>query len=367
MKKNFLKDILLMFITFFLLLIFCEVAVRVYDGFRGKNIFNNSHRDLLSKKIKSVTPFRMFGDSLYHQDQNSDTLFLKSSHNEMFPFKKDENTFRIVCFGGSTTRNSFVFNKYGTHYPLDLQKKLSIAFPQKNIEVINVGYEAYSSAHSLIILMLDVASWSPDLIIFMHNHNDLTSSYWPNLRFDYSNKYGAQYYQPSGYLENYTTLNFIFRWSSFYWMVKEKIDNIFKSTSKVKITTRSYGNDPMNISKDIFTRNLRNFKVLSENIGCNVIFMSQALNKNAKKSDFIPAEKSEMIWPEHEEYVQHHKNFNKIINNVAVSTNSFFLDNDSLFCNDSTLFIDALHYSKEGVYKLSKNIYDYIILNKIIK
>lgn len=367
MKKSLFKDITLMFIPLIFILILCELGTRTYDRFNGRSFFNNSHRDILTKKIKKITPFRVFGDSLYHYESNTKELFLKSSHSELYPLVKSDSTFRIVCFGGSTTRNSSAYNKYGIHYPSELQKKLNTKFEEKQIEVINVAYEAYSSAHSLIILMLDVSSWSPDLILFMHNHNDLTASYWPNLTFDYSNKYGANYYQPSGYLDNYTTINFLFRWSSFYWLVKEKIANLINNKSRVKVTTESYGIAPSEMSQHIFTRNLDNFKKISDNIGCNVIFMSQALNLHAENSDFVPVDKSEMIWPKHDEYVQHHNYFNTIINDVAVSTNSYFLDNDLLFSSDSTLFIDALHYSKEGVYKLSQNIYEYIILNKIIK
>ena len=119
MKKSFWKDLAILVFTMMVLLILCELVLRTYDTINGRNFFDNSHRNLLSRKPKEIIPFRVFGQSLY--EKQNDTLFIQSSHNELYPLNKTSNTYRIVCFGGSTTRNAHAFREYGIHYPLVLQ------------------------------------------------------------------------------------------------------------------------------------------------------------------------------------------------------------------------------------------------------
>ena len=63
----------------------------------------------------------------------------------------------------------------------------------------------------------------------------------------------------------------------------------------------------------------------------------------------------------------HHEFFNKIIKEVALNTNSYFLDNDSLLGGEPKYFMDEVHYSKIGIEKLAGNYRDYIISKNIIK
>lgn len=364
MKKSFWKDLAIFTFTMIVLLVVCEVMLRAYDTFNGHNFFDNSHRNLLSRKPKEIIPFRVFGQSLY--EKHNDTLFIRSSHNELYPLDKRSNTYRIICFGGSTTRNSHSFKNHGIHYPILLQNNLKTVYPQKDIEVINVGFEAYSSPHSLIVLLLNAVSWDPDLVIFMHNHNDLTASYWPNFRIDYENKYASKYYQPDSYYERYTTFNVIFQWSSFYWMVREKLQYIFQKSENVSKNIKSYGSEPVKDAVNTFKRNVENFISLSRKSNSRVLLLSQAINKEEKYSDFIPTDKSNMIWPPHEEYLSHHRFYNDLIRSISISKKTYYLDCDSLFNSDPELFIDALHYSKKGVDKLSQIISDYILEKNII-
>ena len=365
MKKSFWKDLAVLIVTMTVLLIVCEIVIRTYDAIKGHSFFDNSHRNILSSKPKGIVPFRVFGQSLY--EKQNDKLFIRSSHNELYPLKKSSDTYRIVCFGGSTTRNSHSFKKYGMHYPLLLQNDLNDVYTQKNIEVINVGFEAYSSPHSLIVLHLNVVSWEPDLVIFMHNHNDLTASYWPDFRFDYENKYASEYYQPASFYERYTTMNVLFQWSSFYWMVREKLLNIFKGSNDIAKNIKSYGSEPIKDAIDTYKRNVQNFISLSRSVDSKVLLLSQALNKGEKYSDFIPTNKSKMVWPPHEEYLSHHNLYNNLLLNLSVSNKTYFLDCDAMFNSEPELFIDALHYSNKGVIKLSQIISDYIVENNLIK
>ena len=67
------------------------------------------------------------------------------------------------------------------------------------------------------------------------------------------------------------------------------------------------------------------------------------------------------------EWKRQYKFFNKLIKEVADSTNSYFIDNDALFAEDSVYFHDAVHYTKLGIEKLAHDYADYIISKNIIK
>ena len=58
---------------------------------------------------------------------------------------KAEATYRIICLGGSTTEG-----KKAANYPAFLESLLRKRYPEKNIEVLNVGKYFYNSQNSII-------------------------------------------------------------------------------------------------------------------------------------------------------------------------------------------------------------------------
>ena len=362
-----MKKLVTRMIVFILIFIVIgESSVRFRDFLKGHGFFTN-YRDRLILKESTIVPFRMFGPHFYTEINGK--KYILSSHNELYPFKKPENTFRIVCLGGSTTRNPVPFRKYKIHYPLVLQRLLQDSIKDKNIEVINAGYESF--AHILILLELDVISWKPDLIIVSDNHNDLDAAYWKDFQLDYSNKYGTKWFLPQ-FLKDYTTLNASFHWSSLFWYIKDKIQTYEENLNRNNFLLQrraSYGNIPPQICQYTFKRNLFNIFALAHNCGIPVLFASQPINRNVESADFLPYDQNEprQVLPLLPEWKSQYKFYNKLIKEVADSTNSYFVDNDALFAEDSIYFIDAVHYTKLGVEKIAKNYTDYIISKHIIK
>ena len=245
-QKRLKSNLILALSTCILLFILGEITVRIKDTLAGHNFFSND-RDELSYSHNPIMPYVVFGHKLYIKKGNE--LFISSCHDELYPIKKAPNTFRIICLGGSTTINEDSYLKYKEHYPLLLQNLLQAQYPNKKIEVINLGFGGYSTAHLLILFELNVISWDPDLVIVSENHNDLTAyCFPPELTLDYSNKYGSYNYTGSSYFKNFTTLNTLFRWSSFYWSLKDKWDKIFDKPDLVPISRRSFGNAPPKLS-----------------------------------------------------------------------------------------------------------------------
>ena len=364
--NSFIKKGIIFILMF---LVVGEFSIRARDYLKGYGFFSNEFRDKLMFSESTIVPFRMFGPR-YYTEKNGEK-YIVSSHDELYPLKKPKNTFRIVCFGSSTTRNEFVFRKYKIHYPLLLQNFLQDSIKNKNIEVINVAFDAYATPHFLILLELDVVSWSPDLIIISENNNDLDAAYWKDFQFDYSNKYGTKWFLPQ-FLENYTTINALFHWSSLYWYIKDKIRDYERNLNRNNLARRRrahFGNMPPEIIQYTFRRNLLDFYSIAHRWGISVLYASQPINANIESADFLPYDEDAPrdVQPLLPEYKHQFKFFNNILKQVADSTNSYFVDNDSSFAEDSIYFHDAIHYTKLGVEKLAHNYADYIISKKIIK
>ena len=365
----------ILFLLFFF--IAGEIATRTRDSLHGYKFFSNNRNQLVVAK-HPIIPFRTFGPKLYAV--KNDEIFISSSWNELYPIKKTANTFRIVCFGGSTTQDYEEYLKWKIHYPILLQRLLQKSIPQKNFEVINIAYNGYSTVQSLIELLLDVVSWEPDLVIINHNWNDMDASYFYNLTFDYANKYNRKFFNVPELNEQFAPMDALFHWSSFYWYLKDKfelrketsIQNDSDDVDFINIKHKNqvtYGNDPPKLSQEIFRRNLLNFYYIAHGWGIPVLYATQPLKSSLDYSEFKPPNLivKDYQLPNIIQRRAHHKFFNKIIKEVAIKTNSYFIDLDSLLGGNPENYIDGLHYSKIGTERVAKYFYNCIISNHIVK
>ena len=355
----------LIFLSLFSTFLVVEIGIRSYDAFRGLGFFSN-HRNPLSTSKKPMIPFRTFGFELYKKIDGE--VFISSRHGELYPLENSSHTFRIVCFGGSSTENEAVFNIEGIHYPLLLQSKLRERLRRDNIEVINVGYSAYATPHSIILLALDVLSWNPDLVILSHNVNDMLIMYWPDFTFDYSNKYSHIFFSVPNHTSLSTPMNVIFQHSQFYWFVRARIENLFKQ--KIVFQRKSYGNQPNPMAIKVFERNLRSFITLAKSNGIHVLLSTQPLQPCEdyffRHMSYKPYN-NVVVYPLHNEFVKHFSAYNQMTEKTAKDMGVFFIDNDQIMGGQKEYFIDFVHYSKGGVEELAQNYSDFIIANKIIR
>ena len=88
---------------------------------------------------------------------------------QQFEKKNPEKTFRIFCFGGSTT--------YGRPYRAEtafaqwLQLNLNFIDSDRNYEVINVGGISYAS-YRIVHLVEEATKYDPDLFVIYMGHNE---------------------------------------------------------------------------------------------------------------------------------------------------------------------------------------------------
>lgn len=361
--SGFTQNCLISLFSLLFVLVSLELGIRADDLLKNKDpLLSSEPRNLLTERPKATIPFRMFGFQLY-QEKNG-VRSISSRHGELYPIEKPKGSFRIVCFGGSTTEQAI----NGKHYPLRLQALLRERLKTDSIEVINVGNSAYATPHFLILLELDVIYWKPDLIILSENVNDLLAQYWPNFTFDYSNKYAHEFYMTPDYASRYTLPNLLFQHSRLYWFLQSEWGKITINSRRLAIRRKSYGDTPNPLAAKVFEQNLNTFIGLAKSHGIKVLLSTQPLQPSEDYFVRHFAYKSYnniIFYPRHDEFVQHHRFFNNIIKKVASAPGVLFLDNDQMMGGREENFIDSVHYSESGLEKLAKSYADFIIANNL--
>jgi len=359
------RNFTLVFVSFVCGLLFLELGIRGYDATRGYGFFSDHRSEIMS--VPTSRPFRGFGPD--HYSEQDGKRFIVSRHGELYPLEKPDGTVRIVVFGGSTSENSYAFETAGIHYPGLLQKRLRERLGRSDIEVISVANSAYAAPHSLILLELDVVSWNPDLIIVSHNINDLMTEYWPNFTLDYSNKYKHKQFGLPDLEKLYTPLNILFRRSQLYWVVKSRIDRIFRKPKENTLQRRSYGETPSPKSLEIFKRNLRSMIAIAKYNNIKVLLGTQPIASSEKLFDTHMKEKSYndiVVYPLHEELLLHHSIFNDYIIKIAKEDGVNFVDNRLTIPDGEAYFIDFVHYTPAGVSLLAENYANSLLNSKLL-
>ncbi len=327
-----------------------EVGVRGVDLVSGRGF--GAGRNPLARERRPARPFRQFGEDLVLRDDDG-TLVIRSVHGERYPFEKAPGAFRVVVFGGSTTHNMEAWEAERIHYPLVLQEQLREATGRDDIEVINVGFAAYSTAHSLVVLALDALSWDPDVVILSHATNDLHASYFPGFVPDYSNKYGHPSYLGPDLRSEYTPAAVLLQWSEAYWFLR---DVLGEETDR-SLKRADYPEEPEPEVAAVFARNLRSFAALARSRDVDVVFGSQARHADPTRFARHMGEKpyNDIVrYPADEVAAARHRAFNRILREVAEETGAGFVDNSGMDGVDA-YFTDHVHYTPEGIRALAGN------------
>lgn len=349
-------EFLLLSGTLGLLLVGSEIAARVLDAAHGYDFLQNKQR-----AERGIIPFRMFGPDFYTKKGTVRTIV--GRHGAEYPFVKDDGAYRIVAMGGSTTQDIVD----GVDYPSRLEQLLSKQYPNHTIEVINVGNSGYATPHLLNLLMLDVLSWEPDLIIASENVNDLLAAYFPNFALDYSNKYANQVFLPEK-----SFMQQVFGWSRLYWVLRSRMEALsyrLLEINETVYTRRPYGVEPPAEAAMVFRRNWETFINITRNRDIPVILASQPLEQEEAYWDLHMRYKkynNVAVYPLHEEFVLHHAAYNAILKEVAYQKNVFFVDNANMFNGTQSLFVDFVHYTSEGIDTLARNYAEFIVRRKLI-
>lgn len=97
------------------------------------------------------------------------TTFSPNTSPDYFTVRKAPGTFRIFCLGGSTTVG-FPYGFTGS-FSSFLRDRLKSLFPEKSIEVVNLGMTATNS-YTLLDIAREVMDYEPDLVCVYDGHNE---------------------------------------------------------------------------------------------------------------------------------------------------------------------------------------------------
>lgn len=150
-----------------LFLVLLEVGLRVFGYGVDVSLFRQVRiRHQVYYQMNPMVKVRYFGTS----------KFMPSTSPHYFRFPKPPGVYRIFCLGGSTTAG-YPYS-YNGAFPAFLAERLKAVFPEKRVEVINLGMTATNST-TVCDFASDIMKFQPDLIIDYGGHNEFYGALGP--------------------------------------------------------------------------------------------------------------------------------------------------------------------------------------------
>jgi lysophospholipase L1-like esterase len=277
--------------------------------------------------------------------------FLQMPPNEYeFSAEKDSTTFRVLCLGGSTTRNVRLDTM--DRYPSQLHQTLNKKFPNKKVEVVNAGMDWYTSKHTNINYTLYARDFKPDVVVVMHGINDLYRSFSPKSLAvgEYKNDY-SHFYGPS--IGGATPPSF---------------ESLILALFRKFWFTPSFDPASFDISAfkslDDFSKYMSILVELLENDGAEVVLVSQPY---LYKSE-MPTEEEKELWmdrgmcildgkyPNGETMALAMDAYNMKTAAVSSKYKTIFVHGEPALPKDLEHFVDDVHYTPLGAKKLAEAI-----------
>ena len=88
------------------------------------------------------------------------------------PIGKAPDTFRVICLGDSFTFGEGV--RYSDTYPAKLAVLLGSAMPDRDVEVLNAGVQAYGTNDAIAFFLMRCRQFRPDVVTLGFFLNDVT-------------------------------------------------------------------------------------------------------------------------------------------------------------------------------------------------
>ncbi|MCP4713950.1 MAG: SGNH/GDSL hydrolase family protein [Deltaproteobacteria bacterium] len=322
--KQLLKAIRL---SVFNILIFLLLCLLTEVGFRVKCLANGSG---FFRSSGFVSPwFTTYDQPLPWETDELHGIF--RHRGSPVPKLKEQNTFRIIAVGGSTTANERPWATGGVDYPSSLKQVLNATSTGVVYQVLNAGSDGYSTAHSLVNIALRLIEYQPDMIILMHNINDSSVIGFRNGPTpDYSNKYLLPVYLNPRLQAGLSLEGFLYQ---------SRLLCRLGLPQKIAEKTRilSFDNSPENGLR-IFRRNLRTIAAICDAHGIRLLLLTQPHQNLEHK------------------YVSLRiiDQYNRAIIQEAQLTGVPYFDMAAKFGDRPEHFCDMFHYSPEGITRFAK-------------
>lgn len=289
-------------------------------------------------------------------------LQLKPASTDFVGSQNGKNSVIIFCLGGSTTENR---DSKGNGWTDRLQKELRLKYNNDSIYVYNFGRQWYTTLHTLINFEANLRHLKPDVIMVMHNINDLLQ----NADFSYLSfgHFREDYGHFLGPVVN---------------IINSRYTGLF-GRARTKFRTMWYYNFPKKtvIETDSFpgltsyTRNLNTLIDLAMRDSIKVVLLSQP-NVFSEKMDERTKDACTMVnyeavgadekWGFRTAY-EGMKQYNERMKEISEKRKVYFIDLEKQVPKSLTYFTDEVHYTDTTFNIISKVIADEIMRLKIIK
>lgn len=248
----------------------------------------------------------------------------------------NKGAIKIFCLGGSTTEFD---DSKGNSWPQMLEKELRMIFNSDSIYVFNFGRQWYTTLHSLINYEINLRQYKPDIVILMHNINDLLQ----NADFSYLSK--GKFREDYGHFMG-PTVN-IFKNNGLFDFYQTKINQMWNYKQRIVFEQDSFpGLVP-------FTRNINTLIDLALMDSAKIILMTQPniltdyMEEEVKKVCQMvnyEAVGEEKQWGYHTAYSGMNQ-YNQRIKAIAEKRGIFFIDLDKYIPKSLVYFTDEVHYT----------------------
>ena len=320
--------------------VIAEVGLRIYQKIANGIPFTSFLPGYRETRFP-MSPFLVFGPRLNWQIPNKKfpqyAYFNSQGFRTMDPVKKKlKGEYLVITLGGSTTED--LWNEAGIHWPLILEQELHRR-GYTSVRVLNTAMSAYTTAHSLIRYEFDVVEYEPDMIIVMHNINDLLINYSAareNKAVDphYKVLYGTKPY--TGEIGDEDVV---------FFRVVHSVASRLKHWRDA-YTKPTIPDSDINRGRMFFKRNLANLVRLARANGTAPVLLTMPVAKSRRIFD--ETVKQNRPYPRHERFLEDFSSYNEAIREIGREQGVTVIDMSTSLGDNEDYFVDIVHYSTEG-------------------
>lgn len=257
---------------------------------------------------------------------------------------RPEGEARILVLGGSTTEN--VWNETGLHWPWATEC-LMRQNGRTDLRILNGAMSAYTTAHSIVRLALDLVDVDPTVLLVMHNANDLSVNY---------DAFAQQTTVDPNYLVKY-------RRKPYTGFLDEGDVAAFRTLRAVKNRVRRIGSQPpppvegaeIEDGLRVFRRNLRTLAGVSREYGIRLVLLTMPVSTSPERyaESQAGADRGDAgVGPGpvgHGDYLRDFERYNAAIRSFASGRDDVDLIDMSSHITEERFFVDTIHYTEAGV------------------
>ena len=263
-----------------------------------------------------------------------------------FPTQKGPDDLVVLCFGGSTTYGYKVESNEKT-WPELLERMLAERYPDRNVRVYNLGLDMATTAVSVVNMALIGVHLQPDLVIVYHGYNDIAALGAANFKTDHSHFYSDLYMEEvwrgfQSALPRWTRNSYVLHYVTGALDVRLRTNDLAEEVTLPRVA------DPDRFKgMDATQQALRNIRSMAEGRGAEALFATFQF----REGDAPP-----------------YKEFNDRLRAYLEAGDFHWVDQDALIPDrDESLQVDACHFTPDGREMLTRNFYDYIVENDLLR